>query len=812
MKLHRHLPHLGATLGVLLLFGLFFPKLLHSPNSYLLSAEGDGIAANYNLVSHVAHDTAALRASYFNYPYGENLLLVDAQPAVAVALQGVHAVWPGVASYLVGLYTGLIVLSFVLGGVATAALLARMSLAPWQAALGGVLLVAMCPQMYRLEGHLNLAYMAAVPVCFYLLWRFLDAPTARARWAWTTLLVANGIFWALVHGYFVLLTSGLLLGFWAVWPLTGNKKQETGSKQRWGILPYLLHAAVQALVPLAVFGSLVRAMDHLTQRGTYFGDILCYAATPRSTFSPAEGPLRWAYQKLFRLQAPSEWEGWAFVGTTSLLVALGLVGYGLWCWAARMRSKPKPTGTPSSPNVSEKSEWIRRYLLSLVLGGLLLALFAMALPFRLKWVEDAVLTDTSPLRQFRALGRFNWALVYAAVLAGVYVLFQWTNRLRAAGGRRRVWLVVPTLLLTLYAVEGGALWRKVGSRVPKGPNWFRPDVLADSAPDILQLVRVTDSLGGAQAFQALVPLPFFYANGVPGSSVPSDHAVRQAMILSYYTGLPLVGGLPSRASYVACRNSYGLFLPPYAAKAILADLPNARPLLVLDVHCPRTGEWGRFWATAPLRPLATLPSGVRLYALYPKDLAPHGPATARNLWQQDEPRLALMPGGLWADSTQVRPDSLPVFYNGFDEQQAVGPDSMFRGTGAQVLRAKDLHVIFDPAAHNLHLPQGREYCFSFWIKLTDRQQFDVAVFVETPDGWCFVNEARKCTVSRNGWCLYEVFYTLPPPDKFYRLALCGNEKTPGHLALDELWVYPADQRVYRRPPAGPVELNNLAVD
>lgn len=103
---------LFAALLTALLLLLYYWYPIINADSISYGIYGDGYKNYYTLAYYLQNDQGS-HFSGMNYPYGENILFTDNQPAMAFILKGLSAVYPGISGHVHGFITYMAFLSIV---------------------------------------------------------------------------------------------------------------------------------------------------------------------------------------------------------------------------------------------------------------------------------------------------------------------------------------------------------------------------------------------------------------------------------------------------------------------------------------------------------------------------------------------------------------------------------------------------------------------------------------------------------------------------------------------------------------------------
>lgn len=609
-------------LAALLLVAWFFGPVLRHPNDYLFQPAGDGIQSYYATAYYALYDHG-LWFTGMNYPNGEHIVYPNLQPLLAVVMGWLQRHGGVAGHYVVGVTNLAALASLVATPVVLYAILRRLCLPGPYAGLVALLIAFLSPQLQRLGGHMSLSYGCFVPILWYLIVRMQAAPH-QVRW-YAAFGVAS-LLMGSVQVYFLGCGCGFLLAHALVlaWQQHGPR--------RWA-LPGRM--ALAAALPLVVFWTVLWLTDPVADRPPNPYGFLVYMATPASVFTPQLPPLHDAWQLIWPNEG-SDWEGAAYIGlvsTSTLAVAL-LAALG----RLRRRAGWRQLVRPTLPAPLRSGIW----------AAALLLLLAFALPF--EWHAFEWMLDYSgPLKQFRSLGRFAWPFYYVVGVYTAYVLHRFWRYLR----RRRV-PVLAWAGAALLFVWGAEAWINVADRGRAVRQGRVAAAFLDPA------TSVTRQLGWgplqAKDFQAILPLPFFVIGSDKVVLMGSEHSLYQAYKTSLSTGLPLFATYMPRASVSQSLAHAQLLSGPLIAKSLLAQLPSAKPILLLVTPDALNPAEQRLVGLARL--LVATPE-ASLYELPVAALAATSWAAERAAAAVVLPRLPVRPGGLQATTPKG------VIYDGF---------------------------------------------------------------------------------------------------------------------------------------------------
>ena len=112
------------------------------------------------------------------------------------------------------------------------------------------------------------------------------------------------------------------------------------------------------------------------------------------------------------------WEGWAYIGLSSILAIIFYFSLLIQKWVNHKK-------------FSFNQQWIEnKHLQYAIIASILLLIFSMAYPFKL---YKPSLDWFSVLKQFRAVGRFAWVFYFVITISSVYFIDIYNRHLRKNG-------------------------------------------------------------------------------------------------------------------------------------------------------------------------------------------------------------------------------------------------------------------------------------------------------------------------------------------------------------------------------------------
>ncbi len=522
---------------------LAFDTLWKHPADVLVNTGGDAIKNYYTPIWYVLHDSAG-HISGMHYPYGDNYVFADTQPALASALQWYHTHIHKLDGYDILAVLNLAMVIGVSLGIFFIYLLLRECNLPWlYALLVAVLISLFSPQIMRIGGHYGLSYVFAIP----LVWLLCHYTLTRKHFVhWVLFLTVLLGTLQLLHVYYLLI-CGLFIAMYAAMGVITNGRQY----KRYSVRGVALVLAV--VVPYIVFQYWLGHTSHSPDRVAIPYGIEAYKANFKSVFFPSYMP--------YLSGTRADWEGQVYLGFLGLPMLIFL----LYKFAGQIiRRKFFTILKPTLPTPLQLALWPAVFSLFFAIGVPLLWLLQM---------------DLLPegLRQFRSLGRFAWVFYYVFTVFSAFTLYQFYRHLSIKGSKK-IAILLMFMALGYWGYEVQLyLWpqqKKMAQRYTER-----------SAAQLFTNDSIYQGLinAGVQpnSFQAIIPLPFYHNGSEKLTAHGSGNIMYQSIKVSLQLGLPMVASNMARTPIISTASIVQLFSSPILARDYVNDLDaDKKPFLI----------------------------------------------------------------------------------------------------------------------------------------------------------------------------------------------------------------------------------------
>ena len=524
----------------------YYTPVITDADHLAFGAGGDGYKNYYTLAYFLKYDSGS-HFSGMNYPYGENVIFTDNQPAVAWILKCFVHLFPSLVNHIHAYIIWAFFISILLSAFVIYNILIDLQVGSIAAIIFATCIAMMAPQLPRLNAHFSLGYSCYIPLLLWLLIRYF---ITGGRIIYAALLCILITFFTFIHIYFLAMSICFIIPVvFIFWVVNFNEK-----RTYFWFIPTLF---ISVLLPFLVLKVYLLLSDPITDRPQNPWGYTEYYSTWSDIFLH---PYSFTGQVMAQLM-PSRLlfhnEGTGYIGVVTIVILILAV----IIFFANLRSAKKLL--------------IDLYPLNyFILPAIAVLLFAMAIPFGLPSFKGLYNSLPMAIKQLRAPGRFNWIFYYVATITACVIAYRiflnLENRRKFLGyifllPLFSVWLIEVNMLAVRYEGE----FRGNASRL---------DENADANRFFLHL---RDAGKSASQFQAIMTFPFFL-NGSEKLYLESGSAF-EAMETSLFTGLPIAHGTMSRTSLSQTLKISNLITCELIHKSVIADYKSAKPLLLVAV-------------------------------------------------------------------------------------------------------------------------------------------------------------------------------------------------------------------------------------
>ncbi|MBT3209854.1 MAG: hypothetical protein HN704_13870 [Bacteroidetes bacterium] len=736
----------------------FYSDIVISPNSFLFSDGGDGISSYYNSSYHIKHDTSYLQFDGMNYPYSEHITYSVNNPLLTNSVKLLAAIFPKIANHTVGIINISIIFSFLLCAIFLYLIFTKLKIQPIFSVINAIAISMLSPQVFRMTGHLSLAYVFFIPLTLYLFMLFLESEN---KLKWTIFIFINNLFWVLIHPYYTFIVVFFISLYYLISLFQNFRKT---------ILLYKTHffIIVQTILPLIIFYFLVKITDEHTGRTNNPYGFFVYLADFKTIFLPSHPPLKPIIESFAKI-GTQNWEGVAYVGLSTILV----LGF-LLINSIKKFIKAKKI-------FCFRQYLDNEFLRNGFLASVLILLFSMGYPFifNLEFVIDLF----PILKSFRSTGRFSWIFFYFSTIVAVYVGYKLvkklSNRNKILSGL--VFFIIPFL----FFVEAFPYHQELSERLVKTSNLFDKNQLNGSYKKGLDKID-------SENFQAIIPIPFYHKGSENYGKSASKKILLLSEVFSYHKKLPILGSYLARTSIWESKNIVQLISPDYYEKEIEKDIFSNKPFLIIS-----SNETITDYEQMLIQKCDTIYTSNE-FSLLSISLEKLFDESEKNSIVEDfiEKRdsLLFVNDFFLSDYTDL------IDFDDFEDsksQISYRSNGAFKGTknGYSLLAKIDSSLFVE----------NQEYVASFWIyNCGENYGQDVlnSLFIVQEDNgisvkWNSIFNPSHSFIIDNCWSLVECNFKIKNEKSSISFLLKGDDNTGKNIYVDDLLIYKKDAEVYQ---------------
>ncbi len=737
---------------------VFYGDILISPNHHQFSNKGDAIKNYYTYAYYIKDNPETINFEGLNYPYGEHFLYTDCTPVLAVTLKVLSTVFPGIASYSVGILNFLLIFSFIISALFIYLIFRQLEINELLAVLSAIAIMALSPQVFRLTGHLALGFGFFIPLTWYLLIRFEKSPK-KAKYA--SLLGISILLLFFVHAYLGMIAASLILAYLLAGFIFGHKRFMADIRNNTLLI-------LSSIIPLIIFRLFIFFTDtHYGRTDNPWGFFVAFAEF-ETVFLPNHRPLKPVIDS-FLPPYEQTWEGWAYIGIVSLVIII----FYFFVSARQSIQKKK---------LILDSQWLNsRHLQLMIIGSVFLLFFSMAYPFRFHL--EGLLDYLKVLKQFRAVGRFAWVFYFVVTVSSVYIINNIAGYFRARQKKMIAFLII-ILAPSLYFAEALPYHIDVSKNMRQSVNMFDKSQLDKPLREGINSINPTE-------YQAILPLPFFYIGSENFVKPATDKIYLLSQVISYHTGLPILGAYLTRTSIWESKNIMQVMSPGYYQKKILPDIYSKKPFLIVY-----SGQELSQYEKAILDRATLVFTGndFKLFSISKSALFKNTAREEIENFEKMKPSLFSKDGFLTNDTTGF------LYYNSFEQSPS---KIAFRGKGAFKGPKKNWNKI--AVIEKNKLKKGEKYTVAFWIYNEGRnfgQDVVNALFLiqERKDGnvnWIATSNPMNSEVIDGDWSLAEQEFTVNDPGAQIEMIVKGNDRSKMTIIIDDVFIYKSNTLNYK---------------
>lgn len=728
-----------------------------SPNSYMLSEEGEGIRVYYVMAYHAKHDSNYVNFEGMNYPYGEHIIYCDAQPLVANGFKWFVNLFPGAADYAVGTQNVISLYGLILASILYFFLFRRWKMPPWYSAAVAIVMMLFAPQILRMPWQPGPSYAFVMPI-FILLYQ---SYYRNRSWKISGIICFTGLIAYLINPYFGVIATA----FYALIHVFISKKPD------WKQFSFYIKGFVTSLLPGILYQFWGAFTDFRTDRVQLPDGLHQFTATLSTIFTSPYTPAA-AFYEAIGVDMDNIWEhfeGLSYIGLFSILIILFFV-------VRRIYGKATKTTFEQFLTNEQKA---------LIPAIIILLLLAMGVPFILHHSFEEMLSLFKPLRQLRAYGRFAWIATILIDLLSFYLIYRWYE---STENKKLQPIILGVIIsgLLFTSVEGVYMHQEARKHQYAGNTLIESGIQQDST--LAHLAPLINEIS-SEDYQAIVPIPYFHV----GSElfVTGTHTTYQAMLealsFSYHVNIPVTACYLSRISRKESSRSFQFFAPTSIKKEIAEDYTSEKPLLLF---------YSKFIQSISKDEERLLKLGTTIFendqlllvSIPPSEIwsTETGP---KHSWYTEYTQL-------YTSTSELHYfGKIPPIYLNYDNEYQI---SSFMGDGALYQEPGTVEYLFDQKRDASNATLGK-YELSFWLETSlNRPQSNLMVEITDHSGKVLstetLYEAKRSFGHLNGWVRWQHEVELRD-DQYIRLWIKEPTDRPGIL-IDEVMLLPEKSSVF----------------
>jgi len=728
-----------------------YGEVMVSPNSYMLSSEGEATRVYYVFASHAKVDSSYVNFQGMNYPYGEHIIFCDAQPLVANTFRFFTQTFPSIIDYAVGVQNVLSLYGLILGVVLLYIFLLRWKISAWYAALVAYSLMMISPQVLRMPWQPSLAYFFFIPLILLLFQQYFRAKNLK----WTIIIFLTVLLSYFLNPYLGIIGTlffGLIM--LSILYIDG-----------WKNLKIYGYGFLQSLLPGILYQLYGKLTDVRVDRVDMPTGLHEFVATFPTIFASPFTPLKSFYESLGAnmITLQQHFEGMAYVGfSTSLLV--------LFFLALIIKNKKLITIT------------IEQRIL--IVSAILFFVLAIGFPFVFHPSLEKLLEIFKPLRQLRALGRMAWMVPFCINLVVFSMLYFLIKRSTINQQLKALAYGVSICLILFTSYEGSYLHEEVNTNQRKGNTFLREDLKNSIVPHIDEALNNIDP----SKYSAIVPIPYFHVGSelFVTKSHTSYTAMLEVISFAYHANLPLTACYLSRISVEESKRAFQFFAPSMIEKTIAKDIKSDQPFLFfLSKSAPKPSD----------EEMRILKLGK---VIYETDLLTLIEVNQNEIWKTNHEEIA----SWYNEFKNIYTQKDNFFYFGdvepyYNPYASLDNNLGMDGSGL-VIESEEQSYIFNQEVEGKELKQGN-YELSFWFETSlNRMQATLVVEKVDKNGKVIssteLHEAKRSFTIKGDWIRLQQSLTIED-DHFVRLYFKQPSNTPG-LIIDDLLLVPEKSSVF----------------
>ncbi|MEE9372451.1 MAG: hypothetical protein V3V00_05300 [Saprospiraceae bacterium] len=703
---------------------------------------GDGLKNYFTFAYHYKY-LSTFSFTGFLYPFGDLTTYTDSQYPFVRALQSLKYFNIDLSEHILLILNLAPIVSFLISGLLIQRILSFNNVDTKMQIVGAVFCIVLSPQILRIPSHFGLSYSIFFLTCWYLVLS-IRADTKNLSIYPKLLFLSSILFLSgFIHAYHLVIISVFIIVFSFIYfrPNTVKAIQ-------------IIYSVLIAIISFYLF---FQVIDSVIDRPKNPYGLWAYKTT-FTDFLPGHGPFASLFNTRFIPERLSE--GYCYPGFLPFLLLLLL-----------LIKKLFPGQTLAG--LSYKLSWFQK---STLWAGLFCLFIAMGVHL---YFGDWLLELVSPLKQFRALGRFSWAAYYSIFIICIILISNWIQKIENPLARNLLFISICFgLCLDAYSYH-----KDFGKVIEK----YKITDLLNNEKSITNLLK---GHADPNDFQAMLPLPMS-TEGAEKFNLKTNYFIKtRCLPFSYQTGMPMTIGIMSRVSKSSMFKILQLGNSIYGQKLLKLDhFPSTLPLLLV-IHNEYKSDHFDILERAEF---INSDDKICLYKISLKTILHQTPYPIDHSYIE-----------LSSKDFYVKNDTL-IYFNDFDNENLEGMDHKI----GCYFSEKGKNVVFEI---NIENHKDFDVELSFWNKiLIDKSTVPVfKVKMYNENGVAFQDVFRDFDLNRvevyDDWVRYKRPYKIEADIK--RIVLEVNGK---HQILDNVLLKSKNVNVVKHTLSNEALVNHLMV-
>lgn len=514
-----------------------YPELFFHPNEFLMDAGNDGQRAYYVFMMYVHHNQNVFQFEYLNYPFGEHVFYLDANPLLLLTGRLLFMVLPFLSPYTIACFNLLHLSMLIIAYFFLYQLFREWRISIGYSVIFSLLIVFLSPQWGKMAGNFSLAALWMIPSILWAFVKFIH--TSKKGYGILSVFVATLAFFT--HPYLGLIVSIFSGLTWCIYAFFTHSNR----------IKSIAIGLASIIIPAGIFLITLYLTDTHTNRNQSPGGYgEHYLAIYEWLIQPTGLTGNWLTHIIHKEQ-PDYFDP-AFI-PFFFIACMTLGAFKV------LRLKDSI--------ISIKKNFYPLLISSGILLLLATGLFGLSkMAFLYDWI--------TPARQFRFLGRFAWPFYNVFAIISCYLFYVWIKDAIQLG--QKIPYALSQIILIYGFVDAGLANRDLAKKLTSTDNFY-----ATYGNNDTYWKEMASVYHHNQKSQAILSLPLSLEGSFRFSSPFSYESMMASYQLSWHTQLPIMGGIlirPSETETEIMRTAVNL---PFYENPIIHHLPNQQSILLL---------------------------------------------------------------------------------------------------------------------------------------------------------------------------------------------------------------------------------------